>query len=391
MLDPAGRSVEWLCALGRRDLDDGQAARLGELTAAQCRGQTPEATVSLLATAGLLPLAYRHLVAVPRVAMQSEVSDAIATEFRRHAASRLLMARRLRDLLSALASAGIDALPYKGPVLAVQLYGNFALRQYGDLDIIVHPRATAAALACLARCGVAARGRALALADSRDRRRHEYALVDQETGTLVELHWALADWVRRDDADVEWLMAGREPVWFMGQEVSANSTERLIVSLMLHGSRHVWARLSWMAELATVLRRTGIDWDTVAREIRRLRSTRPFEASLILARDLFDAPVFDGFRPDRRSARLARSVTQRLARGATTPVGLEARLEWEWRAAASIGARMRLVWRLALTPSVRDAEVGASGFRRSWAGVLPRALRLVRTAAAERRSSANRA
>jgi hypothetical protein len=177
----------------------------------------------------------------------------------------------------------------------------------------------------------------------------------------------------------------------MGQEVSASSTERLIVSLMLHGSRHVWARLAWMADFATVLRRPGIEWDIVDREVRRLRLTRPFAASLVLARDLFDAPLPEGFRPDRHAARLARSVTDRLARGATTPVGLDARLAWEWRAAASVGARMRFLWRLAFTPSVRDAGEGAAGSGRSWAGVLPRALRLARTAAAERRSSANRA
>ena len=34
----------------------------------------------------------------------------------------------------------MQAAPYKGPALAVQLYGNVALRQFSDLDILVHPR-----------------------------------------------------------------------------------------------------------------------------------------------------------------------------------------------------------------------------------------------------------
>ncbi|KAB1988343.1 nucleotidyltransferase family protein, partial [Haemophilus parainfluenzae] len=47
-------------------------------------------------------------------------------------------------LLKRLMAAGIDAMPYKGPILAHALYDPADLRQFGDLDIIVPPEAMAA-------------------------------------------------------------------------------------------------------------------------------------------------------------------------------------------------------------------------------------------------------
>jgi len=49
------------------------------------------------------------------------------------------LVRRLRQLLSAFQASGIDVRPYKGPVLAIQLYGHYAMRQYRDLDLLVWP------------------------------------------------------------------------------------------------------------------------------------------------------------------------------------------------------------------------------------------------------------
>jgi len=40
-------------------------------------------------------------------------------------------------LLEAFRNRGIQALPFKGPLLAAQLYGDRALREFSDLDILV--------------------------------------------------------------------------------------------------------------------------------------------------------------------------------------------------------------------------------------------------------------
>src|SRR5206468_4850779 len=92
-------------------------------------------------------------------------------------------------LLDALAAAGIDALAYKGPALAMRAYGELGMRAFVDLDLLVRPDDVPRAIEALSAAGYAA---ALALSRAQERcfRRvdGDYPLVHRETGVLVELH-----------------------------------------------------------------------------------------------------------------------------------------------------------------------------------------------------------
>jgi len=47
------------------------------------------------------------------------------------------LAAELGELLRLFEESGIRALPFKGPVLALDLFGDLALREFVDLDILV--------------------------------------------------------------------------------------------------------------------------------------------------------------------------------------------------------------------------------------------------------------
>src|SRR4029077_9771584 len=61
-------------------------------------------------------------------------------EFLRNSCRNLALTAELFRALEALNGHGVRATPYKGPVLAAQAYGDAALRQFSDLDIIVPQR-----------------------------------------------------------------------------------------------------------------------------------------------------------------------------------------------------------------------------------------------------------
>ena len=52
-------------------------------------------------------------------------------------ARNLFLAKELCQILDLLATHNISAIPFKGPVLATLAYGNLALRDFCDLDILV--------------------------------------------------------------------------------------------------------------------------------------------------------------------------------------------------------------------------------------------------------------
>jgi len=104
----------------------------------------------------------------------------------------LAQVRRLGELVGALADVGVTALPYKGPVLSLQLYGDLALRQSVDLDLVVPFDTYDVARAALVRRGLPPRWGHSA--------RQECTLFAWlghapfgEGDDFVELHWRFAD------------------------------------------------------------------------------------------------------------------------------------------------------------------------------------------------------
>jgi hypothetical protein len=94
----------------------------------------------------LLQLALAHRV-MPSLhsALNSTCPDAVPAPilerlrdyFYANVGRNLFLTQKLLELLQAFESHGIPAIPYKGPTLAALIYGDLALRQIGDLDILV--------------------------------------------------------------------------------------------------------------------------------------------------------------------------------------------------------------------------------------------------------------
>jgi hypothetical protein len=168
------------------------------------------------------------------------------------------------------------------------------------------------------------------------------------------------------------------------------NAERLLLALAIHGTRHVWARLAWLVDLAAILRtRPRLDWDVVLDEARRIHFVRALSASLYLTHDLLGAPRPAWLRESPSMVRCATLVRERLARGRAAEVGLFDRARWEWHTAESAARRAAFAWRVATIPSVKDVPEhvrSASRWRHAWR----RGVRLVRTVAAERRAARNR-
>ncbi|MHC5830140.1 MAG: nucleotidyltransferase family protein, partial [Nostoc sp.] len=51
--------------------------------------------------------------------------------------NNIAQTKELLKILALLEYRGIEAIAFKGPILASSVYGNVALRQFNDLDILV--------------------------------------------------------------------------------------------------------------------------------------------------------------------------------------------------------------------------------------------------------------
>src|SRR5438067_2363962 len=109
------------------------------------QGAGPE--IALLACCAQLRLApyaaerlRAHVADAARDVAPPSLLDPLRARAREIAARNLYATGELHRLLDVLADAGIAAMPWKGPALAAQLYGNLALRPFLDLDVLVRRR-----------------------------------------------------------------------------------------------------------------------------------------------------------------------------------------------------------------------------------------------------------
>lgn len=85
----------------------------------------------------VMPLLYQSLQALPSSSVPRSLRTQLQLHYRMNGLYSFSQTKELLKLLAGLREKGIDAIPFKGPILAASVYGNVALRQFSDLDILV--------------------------------------------------------------------------------------------------------------------------------------------------------------------------------------------------------------------------------------------------------------
>ena len=351
---------ELLLLSARVALSPDDAARVRALAAGAVDWQK---LIALAERHGLVAFLHRHLAASAIPIPEMAASD-LRARFRSRAHRSLALAGELRRLLDALSGAGVEALAYKGPALAVQAYGDLSLRPFVDLDLLVRPDDAPRALAALAREGYDPVKRLSPAQDAAFRRVDgDYQLLHRETRALVELHCRVSSARFGVPLETAELMRRARPVPLGGGEVPAPCPDDALLVACVHGGKHRWHRLEWLCAVAELLRGGSLDVDAVLRRAEELHARRTVLLGLALARGLLDAPVppsviaeIDG---DEGIAALVEESERRMfAPTAEEAEGEEtaANLVYNLRLRDCPTDRARYAWRWLTLPSPEDWE-----------------------------------
>ncbi len=221
---------------------------------------------------GMLPLLYWRLHASCPEAVPGEALSRLRDEFNANTRHNLLLTGELCDLLDLFESNGIPAIPFKGPVLACWLYGNLALRQFVDLDILVPPRHVSRARELLVQRGYRTYP---VLTPTQEqaflRSTYDYSFLREGGEDLVELHWAVAPRQFCFPLNYDRLWDRLQSIPLGGKQVRTLSPEDLLLILCVHGTRHLWEALGWICDIARLAHATDrMNWQEVMRQARAL-------------------------------------------------------------------------------------------------------------------------
>lgn len=317
---------------------------------------------------GVTPLLYRRLGEGFEDRVPGTVFDRLRGDFRANKLRNLFLAGKLIELYHLFERNGISTIPYKGPTLAASVYKNLALRQCGDLDMLIYWHDVPRAKELLIASGYEPTPwlTPMTLTPAQEaaflRFEREYAFAREDSGISVELQWEVIPRYLSFSLDLEPLRGRLQWIPLGGGKLPTLGPEDLLLVLCIHGSKHLWERLIWIRDVAeTVNVHNEMDWDALTTRAAGLGSKRMLFLGLSLAHDLLGARlperVLDAVRSDPMIETLAAQVSEMLFR---EPDGSRGLLDgstfhpFHYKMRERRRDRLGYVLRMATEPNVSD-------------------------------------
>jgi hypothetical protein len=204
----------------------------------------------------------------------------------------MLHSIHLASLLKAFDRAGIPAMPIKGPILSLELYGDVGLRQSRDLDLMVTLEDLAKAQACLESMGWRQDAGWFPLSprqwEQNLRMEHHLTFIDPQSECHLELHWRFI-WQQPGLNKALW----DRSISFCWQGCSSQAMNPIdqVLYLCCHGAEHAWSRAKWLGDLARVHAEGRVDWQAALEQASRTDQERALLTCLRLLHILHGLPV----------------------------------------------------------------------------------------------------
>jgi Uncharacterised nucleotidyltransferase len=348
---------ELLVCIARKSLDHPRKIQLRALASQEVDWNC------LLASAhwhGLIPLLYLHLKAICQDLVPAKFWTELQQDNQYNVRHSLFFTGELLNMMSLLNEHGVSAIAYKGPALAISAYGDVALRQFGDLDILVRKRDVLKVRKLLIARGCEPE---LLLTNAQEaallKHYYEYPFMCNQNRVLVEVHWAITERYFAFDFDIDQLWTRPHAMTIGGRQVSSLSLEDSLLILCAHHSKHCWERIGWIGDIAGLINgREDVRWRTLLEDATKLGSRRMVMLGLFLANDLLEASIPEAIlkmvQADPTVRYLGVELQSRLFLGPNVHRGLLETVRIHLQMRERMRDKLKYCFRLATTTTVND-------------------------------------
>jgi Uncharacterised nucleotidyltransferase len=205
---------------------------------------------------------------------------------------------------------------FKGPVLAVSVYGDLALREFSDVDLLVHEADLCKAENILTSCGYRADFPDKDYRSAFVAYQGQYAFRHSKTGVSIDLHWRLSNKGAAFPIQSTEIWPRLDHVTTAGRKVPTLATDDLVLFLVAHGAKEGWRTFGWVCDFAELLRtRHDIDWTSILGRAQRSYCSRILLLAVSLASTLLDAPAPVHFVEEARRSPAVRAMAEEVQFG----------------------------------------------------------------------------
>ncbi len=243
---------------------------------------------------GLACLAGHTLARVAPDLVPQEILNAFGDLIATTRANNQEQLNELALIIQSLARAGVQTIPFKGPVLALEAFGDLGLRGFRDLDFLIHDGDVVSAIEILDGLGYRRSG---------DLTDNQYALIHRLQGQEIlfkhgvgaaEPHTRLTSLKMALDIDNKALWERARPQNLFGQLMTCFAPEDTMVILAIHGGKELWWDIKWACDVADfIASHPGMDWARIVQRARAQGCYRMLLVAVSLARHYLGAKIPD--------------------------------------------------------------------------------------------------
>jgi hypothetical protein len=176
---------------------------------------------------------------------------------------------------------------------------------------------------------------------------------------LLELQWRILPRFYSVEFDVANLFERADEIIVGGgRPMQTLCAQDLLLVLCVHAAKHVWVQLSWLCDIAQLVKSRELDWNLIQEESRRLGIERIVTLNLLLAHKLLGAALPPAFqkrlRDDPPTTVRADEILRIIERSAHYDTESLPYFRLMMRIRERRRDRSRFLWRLAVTPSLSE-------------------------------------
>src|SRR5271169_4298887 len=245
---------------------------------------------------GLASLAGHALIRVAPDLVPDDILDAFRATIDQTREQNRALLDTLLGVIGALSKAGVEAIPFNGPTLAIDAYGDLGLRRFsGNLDLFIRARDLAPSISRLRGLGYERERPSTAVQSAPIN-----GLDSQETGfrhpdgSAVTLCAQLTPLVTAIDSDDGGLWRRKQPALRNGRTVPTLAPEDALLVLAVRGGKETWRNIRRACDMAALIgSHPGLEWSAVLERAQTQACSSMFLLASSLARNVFGSTLPD--------------------------------------------------------------------------------------------------
>lgn len=316
-----------------------------------------DSLLSLAEAHGVTAQLADHLSANASNDFPSQFREALREARRAQSLSTMALVAELFRVQEILQNVKVTSAVVKGPVLSVRALGDSSVRHYGDIDFLLRSSQIQSAFEALAAAGYQSSIPFVAIRAQKSP--GQYAFRRSATAPLIELHTERTLRYFPRPLPIDDFLQRASPVSIDGRSVPALALEDEFVLISVHGAKHFWERLMWIADIAAVVhRQPQLDWQRVRLTAAQTGAERMVRVALLLAERVLHTPIPGAMKTeitaDSACARIVQKIQSWLPYAGHTPPAIAQRALFRLRMRGHLVAGARYLTRLSLSPTEED-------------------------------------